>query len=586
MVSTDPVLSVPVPSKTASETVVMEGHRSHVERSFEQFSQVTAGPAPPVSLRSCLQQVAGMSSEELRSLRQSRWKSFKAKSVELRSESDRLLAEAPSHVQRVLQAAGPFGGHPALLRWSLSQIDWKDKSLVDDLLAGFPLVGDIPIGPESNPKTVRVAELSRDQLRRRGRQQVASLVSKAEAKPWSEEAAQVWESTLQEVTMGRMSEPRPITPSDSFVTRRFAVVQTDSKGRSKVRCIDDFLESLVNDSTSVGRRIHTGRLSDLEYAVQSLHCAGKDVVLLKSDFKSAYRGCPIRTSHLEWANILVNSPTGPKVTTSWAMPFGAVGAVYAWDRLGSAVAAVLRSFFLVPVSRYVDDLFWAESSDTAHESRDLVMEVVHELGLTIEVSKTPMPAKSQDILGVRVEVRQSHRPETPAAMVFSLEAGKAQVWLGQIEAALSAGVLSLHDGQKLAGRLCFGAWAIWGPESTSHTKSVYAHVARGGGSLGPRVIQDLLWWQSTISQSRVVRQLVWRPPQAVIYTDAEGSGQLAGVCLCKSFEEFWSARCPSLVSGRFACRKTQICAFESVAAVAVLVTYGQVGYVTTLSCSS
>ncbi len=41
-----------------------------------------------------------------------------------------------------------------------------------------------------------------------------------------------------------------------------------------------------------------------------------------------------------------------------AMPFGVVGAVYAWDRLGSAITAILFDLLLVPCIRYVDDLFW------------------------------------------------------------------------------------------------------------------------------------------------------------------------------------------------------------------------------------
>ena len=39
-----------------------------------------------------------------------------------------------------------------------------------------------------------------------------------------------------------------------------------------------------------------------------------------------------------------------------AHPFGAVAAVYAWERVGGAIVAILRSIGL-PIFRYVDDLF-------------------------------------------------------------------------------------------------------------------------------------------------------------------------------------------------------------------------------------
>ena len=550
------------------------GHEEHVRQAWSQFEKVTAGPAPPLSVRSCLRQICSMSAAQLRNVRQGRLEVFRQQAQLLRAESDELLARAPPHVQSVLRAAGPLGSHPALLRWSLQQIGWSDSQLVEDLLRGFPLVGDIPVGPESTEKRVRSASLGFDELSQAGLAQVDTLLAKARAKEWSDESAQVWEATVQDVDVGRMS--RPVAAESvpgTFVTRRFAVVQTDSKGKSKVRCIDDFLESLVNDATTVRRRIRTGRLSDLEYAVKHLHRSGRDVVLLKSDFKSAYRGCPILSDHLRWSNILVNSPDGPRVSTSWAMPFGAVGAVYAWDRVGSAVAAILRSFFLVPVSRYVDDLFWAEQSETSQEARELVIEAIHLLGLTVEVSKTPSPSKCQDILGVTVTVQQPGRQDEDAVLAVRLEAGKSRVWLEQIDEAVSRQTLSMMAGQKLAGRLCFGSWAIWGPEATSHLKSLYAHVYQGGGLVSQELASDLKWWKSRLTASSVVRTLSWSPPKAVVYTDAEGSGRLAGVCICH-IQEYWSVQCPSQVSALFVSRKTQICAFESVAAVAALIRWG------------
>jgi len=48
---------------------------------------------------------------------------------------------------------------------------------------------------------------------------------------------------------------------------------------------------------------------------------------------------------------------------------------------------------------------------------------------------------------------------------------------------------------------------------------------------------------------------------------------LAGVCICH-IQEYWSVQCPSQVSALFVSRKTQICAFESVAAVAALIRWG------------
>ena len=40
----------------------------------------------------------------------------------------------------------------------------------------------------------------------------------------------------------------------------------------------------------------------------------------------------------------------------YGCPFGHVGAVYAWDRLGEALVAVLRDLLVLPIGRYVDDI--------------------------------------------------------------------------------------------------------------------------------------------------------------------------------------------------------------------------------------
>jgi hypothetical protein len=90
-----------------------------------------------------------------------------------------------------------------------------------------------------------------------------------------------------------------------------------------------------------------GRHHDLEWVVRHLNIRlGHKLKLLKSDFKAAYRGSPIRTCDLKFAHILIRGPSNELlVSKQFAMPFGAVGAVYAWDRLGAAITAVLIDMF-------------------------------------------------------------------------------------------------------------------------------------------------------------------------------------------------------------------------------------------------
>ena len=81
---------------------------------------------------------------------------------------------------------------------------------------------------------------------------------------------EVASQTQAEVRIGRMvpyKSHRPKGKRAPFriraVTKRFAVRQTDSKGKSKVRCIDDFTRSGVNKTCTVRRRIKMGSIKQL-----------------------------------------------------------------------------------------------------------------------------------------------------------------------------------------------------------------------------------------------------------------------------------------------------------------------------------
>ena len=98
----------------------------------------------------------------------------------------------------------------------------------------------------------------------------------------------------------------------------------------------------------------------------------------------------IATSRDQWA----------RDSDQYAMLFGAVSAVYAWDRLGGALAAILQHFLVIPCSRYVDDLFWADYSASADSGRVHALRFISLLGFAPATDKTPPAAQIQDVLGI------------------------------------------------------------------------------------------------------------------------------------------------------------------------------------------
>ncbi|CAE8619818.1 unnamed protein product [Polarella glacialis] len=485
----DPVLDIIIPSDSASFETVSEAHQSHLKTAKGRSEDIAAPATPGKSIVRCVDRISALGIEGLVTHRRQHLHDLRRMSIELRPESDLLLSAAPEHVRNVLGSAGILGSHPALLKWCLEKIQHPDLDLVEDLLRGFPLIGELPIDPRAIFKKVRQPIFSRGSLWEAGSRQRDRLVRRhCKITTQSAEDAladiEMLAMTMLDAKLKRMSQPRRFDKTrDHFLTRRFAVRQRDAKGRWKLRCIDDFHESLVNDACGVNRRIRMGRHHDLEWVVRHLRL-GHKLKLLKSDFKAAYLGCPIRTCDLKFAHILIRGLSNELlVSEQFAMPFGAVGAVYAWDRLGAAITAVLIDMFLVPCSRYVDDLFWAEFEESATECRETVIEVVSLLGFTLEPSKTPAPSDSLDILGVATSLETI---DGKLHLTFVPDASKVSFWLEDLRSILSSGVLLLES----LARSSVASASPLGP---------YTFVRHGAGRINQASKLSLAWWIDRLS---------------------------------------------------------------------------------------
>ena len=162
-------------------------------------------------------------------------------------------------VASVIKAASTNGIHTALLRQEIFRSSWHDLGVVRHILSGFPYVGIIPVNPSARPSIVREATLSIQELREKGpfiRETVISRMTRHNIKKSAEEDPErsadrltIWKQTMDEANIGRMEDPRPLIPDQTPsrpVTKRFGVRQMTSKGKEKVRCIDDLLESFRN----------------------------------------------------------------------------------------------------------------------------------------------------------------------------------------------------------------------------------------------------------------------------------------------------------------------------------------------------
>ena len=317
-----------------------------------------------------------------------------------------------------------------------------------------------------------------------------------------------------------------------------------------------------------------GKVSDLQWALFQLNISDHSArfMLSKSDFRSAYRNCPIYSRHLSLADILIRDPQSGKHHRSGqlAMPFGAVAAVYAWDRLGSAAQALAQHYLLLPVSRYVDDLFWIDHFISADSSRAALLELFTMLGLVLDVSKTPSPEDLMLLLGVRVSIARCSISGLPKITLLP-EPLKVLLWLDEIERLSRESLAGRPLLLKLLGRLSFACSSVWGARARARLRPLYDF-----SSLKSRDIEDarlcLDWWRSRL-QSPSPRECFFEAfisAPVIIYSDADGSGGLGWMIFTENTCLWAGGLMPADLSTLLLPRKTQIHALEMTALIAAL----------------
>ena len=200
----------------------------------------------------------------------------------------------------------------------------------------------------------------------------------------------------------------------------------------------------------------------------------------------------------------------------------------------------------------------------ASESREILLEVVSLLGLTLAVDKTPAPASSQEVLGVSCSLETSRRG---LHLLLSLEDRKLQVWIKEAQQILLSESVDLRRLTRLVGRLSFASWAIWRQVARSRLRAAYSFLLSGSESHRRRMVLDLEWWLSLLQRPLPAQAGVSSGLQdpVVVYTDAEGSSGLGAVLHTPSKTVWFQDHVPSAVSAALSSRRTQIFAYEVIA---------------------
>ena len=243
-----------------------------------------------------------------------------------------------------------------------------------------------------------------------------------------------------------------LDPDSVLLARRFSREQGKrADGSLKLRAVDDLTSNGVNECTQPQGKPVPDSVDALVRAMVALKTAtGKKLALWKADVDSAYRRVPARASD-RWALwvALLSTDGVPRAARHNALPFGGVGSVHGWDRLGAFFKHLARELLFLIVFRYVDDYFGVEYRSTAEHAMECFARLVRAvLGPSAIAPSKLAHGMPLDILGLQVNVSKK-------GIQVRVTPEKAEQWGKLVKEALTSGILAVGDASKMAGRLSF-----------------------------------------------------------------------------------------------------------------------------------
>ena len=284
--------------------------------------------------------------------------------------------------------------------------EYSDKSCINSFREGAPILGPLPSSGRGKARIkAKKCDSIHDLLASKKKVNEKALSRMIEDK----NCEVLKKKTMQDAEAGRMSHPEPLrhTPDDVLIASRFGVEQgvTDT-GDVKVRPVDDFTASGVNGCSTLEEKLTNDGIDalfqvarDFAEKVEGPHC------LIKADIDAAYRRVPLKAAD-RWAAVIAFKADGQWLQSEhWAMPFGAVGSVVAWDRIGAMIAHIAATLLHLPILRYVDDYFTCLQEECSGHGLACFAELVRlMLGDTAISVKKLGVGNPLDILGLDVEL--------------------------------------------------------------------------------------------------------------------------------------------------------------------------------------
>ena len=404
----------------------------------------------------------------------------------------------------------------------------------------------------------------------------------------------MWEQVERDIKTGRAGPPvdvRELDLDSILLVDSFGIWECHGEnGCWKTRTIRDFLANFVNDYAWLPQRMKYDGYDSLQHALttikQRLENVGKSLVEVsvgKADFKSAFKTLPPSDSQtwLCWALAFDPVSSCLKAVPLWSHVFGNIGSVAAWFRTVKAIQAILHVVFKLPILFYVDDGFWVGTEHRTISGLTITEWIgdlfarVATLLLGWELDPQKAAAGRQTVvLGLQITVREK-------CTFWRLAPTKRFNWIQDLRYVLKLGRLSPGLAAKFAGRFAFLNAHVFNRIGRALLRPIIwrqRHSCRGD-LLTRRLRFALVWFLSLLEKGlskevQLVPQV--KRPVVLLYSDAEQNGGVGGVAQLPDGELLYiHGRLPKQICRLLHVRKTNIVAFELLAALVSMLAFGK-----------
>ena len=456
-----------------------------------------------------------------------------------------------------------------LFRQMMQDAGIVDESLFAELCKGFRLTGQLEASGQFRPR-FKPADMSVQELRRTSKWARHAIVGSCRRVAENPQVANdVWEETCAQLESGWIRGPFDAVELDNkysegwVPSKRFGVVQG-----AKVRAVDDFSEFGVNAACGTSEQILLQGLDDVAAAAKYMLGASsatgdiwlpspegeysnlgrrhpdwsdvelRDVRGRALDLKSAYKQLA-RSPEDNWCSILAvwcPSEECVKYFESVALPFGAVSAVNAFNRVAKVLRLLLCRLFLLVNTSFFDDycqLEFAPLCDSAWRTAETVLKLLGWKIAMAEEKRKPF-AKSFQMLGAVIDLSRS---DAGVVLVSNKESRLDE--LSTTVSALNVGsFMSEAQLQSLRGRLLYAAGHTFGRCTQIAVQALGRFSRSGNGvTLDGEMLKSIQFAVHTLvtAPARAIR--AWRDEwPVIIFTDGaceqNGDKVTHGAVLC------------------------------------------------------